>query len=120
MTLDEQIKIMNEYKDGKQIYRCRRFSSDIESEKVPLYNENDPHDFDFHSYAYSLNEITWKDFSQEVAFKYRLWNVYGTASDKEGNKYVTSEDALKLFNDGVEYGMYASLKTSKEYEAEQV
>lgn len=33
MTLDEQIKILNEYKDGKQIYRKRRFSSNIESEK---------------------------------------------------------------------------------------
>lgn len=119
MTLNEQLAIMNSYKEGKQIYRCRKFSSinrcckfssDIEIEKIPLYNENEPHDFDFHSYAYSLNEITWKDFSQEEAFKYRLWNVYGTTRNNEGNKYLTSEDALKLFNDGVEYGKYQASK----------
>lgn len=114
MTLDEQIKIMNDYKEGKQIYRTRRFTSNIESEKIPLYNENEPHDFDFHYYAYALNGITWKDFSREDAFNYRLWNEYDTACDNAGNKYVTSEDALKLFNDGIEYGKYHVLKTSKE------
>lgn len=112
MTLDEQIKIMNDYKEGKQIYRCRKFSSDVESEKISLYNENDPHNFDFHNYAYSLNEITWKDLSQEEAFKYRLWYECSTYRDFKG--YVTTAGALKLFNDGVEYGKYHALNTSKE------
>lgn len=114
MTLDEQIKIMTEYKNGKQIYRKRKFSSNIESEKIPLYNENDLHDFDFHSYAYSLKEITWKDFSQEEAFKYRLWYEYCTYRDDNGDGFVTTDNALKLFNDGVEYGKYHALKASKE------
>lgn len=114
MTIDEQLAIINEYKNGKQIYRKRKFSSSIESEKIPLYNENEPHDFDFHGYSYSLNEITWKDFSQEEAFKYRLWYEYCTYRDDNGDGFVTTDNALKLFNDGVEYGKYHALKTSKE------
>lgn len=116
MTLNEQLAIMNSYKEGKQIYRCRKFSSDIESEKVPLYKEGeDSHNFDFNYYAYSLNEITWKDFSQENAFKYRLSKEYTTYDDSNHDRrYVTIQDALKLFNDGVEYGKYHALKASKE------
>lgn len=114
MTLNEQLAIMNSYKDGKQIYRCRKYAFDIESETIPLYKGSDTHYFDFDRYEYSLNEITWKDFSQEVAFKYRLRNEYGTASDNDGRRYVSTEDALKLFNDGVEYGKYQVLKENKE------
>lgn len=114
MTLNEQLAIMNSYKEGKQIYRKPKFSSIKETEKIPLYNENEPHEFDFHYYLYSLNEITWKDFSQEEAFKYRLGYKYCTYRNDNGDGYVTTDDALKLFNDGVEYGKHESLKESKE------
>lgn len=114
MTLNEQLSIMNSYKDGKQIYRCRKYAFDVESEPIPLYKGSDTHYFDFDRYEYSLNQITWKDFDQELAFRYRMYNEYGTARDDEGKRYVTSEDALKLFNDGVEYGKYQASKISKE------
>lgn len=114
MTLNEQLAIMNSYKDGKQIYRCRKYTFDIESEVIPLYKGSDTHHFDFDRYEYSLNQITWKNFDQEVAFNHRLQNEYSTASDTEFNKYVTVEDAFKLFNDGVEYGKYQVLKENKE------
>lgn len=114
MTITEQLAIMNAYKDGKQIYRCRKYTSGQESEKIPLYTEENPHDFDFHGYTYSLHGITWKDFSQEEAFRYRLWYEYCTYRDDNGDGYVTTEIALKLFNDGVEYGKHHALKTGNE------
>lgn len=113
MTLNEQLAIMNSYKDGKQIYRCCKYTFDIESEVIPLYKGSNTHYFDFERYEYSLNKITWKNFDPEVAFKYRLHNEYGTVADTDFKEYVTVEDALKLFNDGVEYGKHNALKTSE-------
>lgn len=62
-------------------------------------------------YEDEVHEITWKDLSQEEAYKYRLWYECSTYRDFKG--YVTTAGALKLFNDGVEYGKYQALKNKE-------
>lgn len=92
-TIDEQIKIMKAYADGKPVYMRKAGSNLIGTQVEPTC-----HQFNFEEYEYSLSPMDWCT-GKDADSAYSTLVRYGTGNDDALPAYTVTRSAKHPYKD---------------------